>query len=56
MKYISCVDKDISLIRFGHLWDILVNIQNKYHIYYTVYVYYISILLYYVINISLAHY
>ena len=32
MKLISCVDKDISLVRFTYSWDILVNIRNKFHI------------------------
>jgi hypothetical protein len=32
MKLISCVDKDISLVRFTYSWDILVNTQNKFNI------------------------
>ena len=31
-EIISCVEKDISLIRFAHSWDILVNTQNKFNI------------------------
>ena len=31
--YFPCVEQDlISLVHFVHAWDILVNIQNKFHI------------------------
>ena len=32
MKFISRVEQDISLVRFAHSWDILVNTRNKFHI------------------------
>ena len=28
----SRVEQDISLVRFAHSWDILVNTRNKFHI------------------------
>ena len=31
-EIISRVEQDISLVRFAHLWDILVNTRNKFHI------------------------
>ena len=31
-EIISRVEQDISLVRFAHSWDILVNIRNKFHI------------------------
>ena len=31
-EIISRVEQDISLVRFAHSWDILVNTQNKFHI------------------------
>ena len=31
-EFISCVEQDISLIRFAHSWDILVNTRNKFYI------------------------
>ena len=30
MKFISRVQQDISLVRFAHLWDIVVNTRNKF--------------------------
>ena len=34
LKYeiISRVEQDMSLVHFAHLWDILVNTRNKFHI------------------------
>ena len=32
MKFISRVEQDISLVRFAHSWDILVNTRNEFHI------------------------
>ena len=32
MKFISRVEQNISLVRFDHSWDILVNTWNKFHI------------------------
>ena len=31
-EIISRVEQDISLVRFAHSWDILVNTRNKFHI------------------------
>ena len=31
-EIISHIEQDISLVRFAHLWDILVNTRNKFHI------------------------
>ena len=31
-EIISRVEQDISLVRFAHSWDILVNTWNKFHI------------------------
>ena len=31
-EIISRVEQDTSLVRFAHLWDILVNTRNKFHI------------------------
>ena len=31
-EIISPFEQDISLIRFAHSWDILVNTRNKFHI------------------------
>ena len=30
--FISCVEQDISLVRFAYSWDILFNTRNKFHI------------------------
>ena len=32
IKLISRVEQDISLFRFAHKWDIVVNTQNQFHI------------------------
>ena len=32
MTFISCVEQDISLVRFAYSRDILVNTQNKFHV------------------------
>ena len=34
---ISRVEQDISLVRFVHFWDILVNTRNKYRMYISAY-------------------
>ena len=31
-EIIFCVEQDISLVRFAHSWDILVNTRNIFHI------------------------
>ena len=36
-EIISRVEQDISLVRFAHSWDILVNTRNKFHIYYSLF-------------------
>jgi hypothetical protein len=33
MKFISRVEQDISLVRFAHLWDILFNSWDIFHIF-----------------------